>query len=177
MSDAVVITLIVMVGLVLIALIGLGAWVFVQRQERPVKAWGAVSGGPFQKPSERSYEKTGGYASAPEPPTSLPKVDGGPGPGSKVERTYGGSGSADYVEPPLEADNEPKAEVPIPVHPEIEPRWRVYKPISGHEPRSCDCHQDPLYDGQPVLWWTRPDHSVLLFCVRTFPLPKGMLPQ
>lgn len=146
MSDSVIIALIIMVGIVLIVVVLAALSAWVLSHQRQ----------PQRRHNDRRATNLGGYLSRSEPPRDLPVVDGDPAPGAKAE--------------------EPKADVPIPVHPEHMPVWRVYSPREGAEPRSCDCHQRPLRPGQPVLWWTRPDESVLLFCEDTVPLPEGVTP-
>lgn len=152
MSDAVVITLILAVALVLVAVAAIAAWLYVQRRAQPAKDFALVTHG--------GYEQRGGYPSASTPPSELPKVDGGPGPGSRAPDAI------------VHEEEEPKG-VPIPVHPTILPKWVKFTAVTGQS-RSCDCHHESLAPGEPVVWWTRPDNSVLLFCSRTFPVPEGM---
>ena len=156
MSDAVVITLILAVALILVAVAAIAAWLYVQRRAQPAKDFALVTHG--------GYEQRGGYPSAPTPPSELPKVDGGPGPGSRA---------ADAIV----HDEEPKTDVPIPVHPSKTPHWVIYQPRPGRPAMHCHCHEESLYPGQPVLWWTRPDESVLLFCARTVTPPEEMSGQ
>lgn len=66
---------------------------------------------------------------------------------------------------------EPEAvQQPVPFDPENPPTWRIYNPRPGAPRRSCNCHDEPLSDGQEVLWWPQPNSpAVMLFCRRAVP--------
>jgi hypothetical protein len=39
------------------------------------------------------------------------------------------------------------------IDPANPPQWRVYRPQRDREAPHCNCHDRPLQNGQPVLWW------------------------
>lgn len=141
MNTSVLITLIVMVGLVLIAMLALGAWVSVQRRAQPAKDYALV---------------TGGYGTAPN--TELQDA---------IDNDLAHDALAMASQSQQAVDTEQEVAAPIPIDPNNPPHWTVYAPRPEAPERNCNCHDEPLPAQQPVLWWPQPDRSVLLFCERS----------
>jgi len=62
-----------------------------------------------------------------------------------------------------EVVEEPEVEdEPLDMHPDIPPVWRTAR--NDRPDLHCSCHGKPVKAGDKLLWWTRPDESVLLYC-------------
>ena len=156
MSAPVLVTLIITLGVIIV--VGILAQASVLRHRTMVDHV-------LPKNARRSPQQIGGYESAAEPPAALPQVDSGPAPGSYAHVCN----PEQTMREEAAIEEQGLAEVPIPVDVSKPPHWVVYQPREGRPVRTCHCHGEPLTPGQDVLWWTKPDQSVLLFCDRTVP--------
>ena len=65
---------------------------------------------------------------------------------------------------PVDAEvvEEQDVDEPLDMHPTIPPVWRTAR--VDRPDLKCSCHGNPVKAGEKMLWWTRPDETVVLYC-------------